>query len=286
MHIAIDDTYSSNVNVISKYVTSNRRTNVAICFQDEDVDEIRTQLSGCLDEVRKILDIQPTEFHFVEIVNCKGLWSGLGKDRANRLVESFVHIYNMYKWPVLIQTIDDRTFKDHGLAIGTNLENLNPTKRDDQSLFLLLLKIRKRFKETRPLTLILDEGRGKPGQPFGSSFFPEWGKDFKGYFASSTAEPLLQLADFIAYVINRSTNLLTKATRNDHENEFLRILGNLKLNSEDVVRAAISIHAGQMEFDAIHLRDRQINGLESQSSDSTNSSESLPQTFETSQDDQ
>lgn len=264
MHIAIDDTYSSNVQINSAYVTSERRTNVAVCFPDDDVSHIRTQLFECLNEFSQILGTKPDEFHFVEIINRRGLWSNLTKEQANRVVEFFVWIYNQYRWPVLIQTVDDRTFADHGIELGTDLHGLNPSKREDQSLFLLLLRLRMKFKEEKTITLILDEGRSEPGSSFGSKFFPEWGTNFKGYFESSAKEPLLQLADFVAYVINKSTNLATKVNRTNHENQLIDIIGHLKLNSTDVRTAELPITFGHQQFDAIHAADRQSKGLDPQ----------------------
>lgn len=262
MHIAIDDTYSSNVQIDSSYVTSERRTNVAVCFPDEEVSYIRTQLLACLSEFSQILGATPKEFHFVEISNRKKEWSGLTKDQAIHIIEFFVFIYNQHRWPVLIQTVDNRTFADHGMSLGTNLHGLNPNKREDQSLFMLLLRLRRQLKEEKTITLIMDEGRGKPGESFGSNFFPEWDTQFQGYFASSAAEPLLQLADFVAYAVNKSTNLSTKANRTDHEIKLINIIGQLNLNSADVIKARLPKDFGRDQFDAIHTADRQSKGLE------------------------
>ena len=261
MYIAIDDTYSSNVTIDSNYVTSNRRTNVAICFADDEVEHVREELNSCLDELTKLLGKRPSEFHFVEIVNKKRDWISLSDDHVLRLLSFFVKIYNHYRWPVLIQTVDDRTFADHGVAIATNVHGLDPQKKEDQSLFLLILKLRQ-FLKGQKVVLIMDEGRGDPGDEFGKGFFPDWAESFEGYYESSKQEPLLQIADFIAYAINRLTNLSTKSNRSSHEQEQIRILGQLDLNSDDVRIAKVRPEFGRAEFDAIHLEDRKAKGLE------------------------
>jgi hypothetical protein len=51
MHIAIDDTYGPDTATGSRYVTDQRRTHVAVIFPDEEVEEYRSQIRGCLEEV-------------------------------------------------------------------------------------------------------------------------------------------------------------------------------------------------------------------------------------------
>jgi hypothetical protein len=261
MHVAIDDTYSSNVQIDSGYVTSNRRTNVAVCFPDEQVEHIRREISGCLDEVSALIGVRPDEFHFVEIVNRKGPWQKLNQHQAHGVLAAFVAIYNHYRWPVLIQTVDDRTFTDHGVTLGTTLHGLDPRKKEDQSLFLLMLRLRNELKD-QSFVLILDEGRAKPGVKFGEKFFPEWGAKYKGYYDSSKNEPLLQISDFVAYAVNRLTNLSAKSNRTTKEDEQIVILGGLELNSDDMRKAVVPKDFGKSEFDALHYADRKEKGLE------------------------
>lgn len=263
MHIAIDDTYSSNVFIDSDYVTKNRRTNVAVCFTDEQAEQIRSEIGRRLDGMVSLLGVRPEEFHFVEIVNRKGIWNKLDQQQAHGVIATFVAIYNEFRWPVLIQTVDDRTFADHGYALGTTMHGLNPSKKEDQSLFLLMLRLRGLLKnDQQHVVLLMDEGRGKPGDAFGENFFPEWGSRFNGYYESSKSEPLLQIADFVAYAVNRLTNLSTKEDRTPKEDEQIAILGSLKLNSSDVRRAVVRNDFGKSEFDAIHSVDRSKKGLE------------------------
>lgn len=262
MYVAIDDTYSSNVTIDSKYVTDRRRTNVAVCFPDDDVEYVRSQAQECLQELNASFKVNAKEFHFVEIVNRKGDWHSLNNESVSNILRFFVSIYNHHKWQVHIQTVDDRTFADHGVIFATDLHGLDPVKREDQCLFLLMLKLRRALKNEHTITLILDEGRAKAGTPFGSKFFPEWKSRFQGYFEDSKKDPILQIADFVAYSINRLTNLATKPQRTITENEQISILGKLSLNCHDVRVVALRKNFGRAEFDAFHHSDRKRKGLE------------------------
>lgn len=64
----------------------------------------------------ELLPQAPKEFHFVDIYNGFGNWKPFKEDKRNlRLIEAFGNIYSSYRWPVMVQTIDDRTLRDHGI---------------------------------------------------------------------------------------------------------------------------------------------------------------------------
>ena len=262
MHIAIDDTYSSNVNVLSQYVTSDRRTNVAVCFDDDDVPDIRKQLLECLEEINTSLHLAAKEFHFVEIANRKKQWASLPKDKVLPLFGVFIQIYNHYKWPVLIQTVDHRTLDDHCITLQGSIDGIDLGKKEGQSLMMLLTRLKQRFRAEPRITLIMDEGAGSPKQPFAKTVFADYKGTYIGYFESSKDEPLLQIADFIAYVVNRSTNLVTRTTRSSDDDLFISIAGSLQLNSSDVAFSDFFKSFGQAEFDNAHREDRKNKGLE------------------------
>jgi len=265
MHIAIDDTYSSNIETNSMYVTNGRRTHVAICFDDSDVEYIREQMKGCLVEINENSKVNADEFHFVDIWNKKGGWKNLDKKMRLPLFEFFAKIYRDNKWRVFIQTVDSRTLSDHPslVNIGDFTNEFDTNQKEDLSLLLLLLKIRIHYKQSIPnINLIIDEGRGAPGEPFGYSLFKDWPGGFNGVFASSREEPLLQLADFICYCVNRSTVLATKENRKEEENQFLEMVASMGINSEDFKLGVFSKKSSVEAFDKVHLKDRKEKGLE------------------------
>lgn len=263
MHIAIDDTYGSNVPTGSKYVTENRKTHVAVCFKDDDVGDIRKEVRNFLSEINVKFKLSATEFHFVEVLNKKNEWKKLPADERLGIFEFFAKMYERYRWPIHVQTIDDRTLSDHGMTIGGKIgTELDLSKRADLSLLFLLIKIKLEYKAAAPpITLFLDEGRRPPGTAFGKCVFPDWPAPYKGQYASSRAEPLLQLADFFAYCINRSTYLATKNDRSVSDDQLLALVTGMEMSSPDLKRFSLPVGFKVDSFDAAHAEDRREKGL-------------------------
>jgi hypothetical protein len=263
MHIAIDDTYGPENWAGSCFVTGDRRTHVAVVFPDEEVQYIRKQAAECLAEIENLTGVAAKEFHFVDIYNRKSPWDKL-PDQANlRLFEFFASIYRYYKWPVFIQTIDTRTLGDYGICgLVGKIEGLDLSDNADLSLLWVLVKIKSKFKNSpAPITLFLDEGREKPGMVFGSKIFHDWPDSFDGRYSSSATEPLLQIADFIAFCINRSTHLAMKSKRSDVDAWFLKLVGGMGINCADLKVHELPKNFSVGDFDGLHLQDRAAKGL-------------------------
>lgn len=261
MHIAIDDTYTQNNNNESEYITGNRRTNVAVIFEDEEVEFIRNQISECLDEIHNLFGVEVKEFHFVDIYNKNPPWDKLPDDRNLAIFEVFSTIYSTYRWPVIIQTVDERTLADHnvkasGLLVGFDLEN-----KSDLSLSMLLCKIKWRFKNNPiQLNILIDEGKGKSGRSFGKEIFHDYSNIVDSKFSSST-EALLQIADFIAYMINRVTNISIKKNRTQTDLWFLDLANRTSINSEDLLKLELPLDFKVNDIDEGHKKDRKSKGI-------------------------
>ncbi|CAH1387973.1 DUF3800 domain-containing protein [Candidatus Nitrotoga sp. M5] len=263
MHIAIDDTYGPENDTESKFVTGKRRTHVAVVFPDEDAGYIREQITNCLDEIEKQTGVLAKEFHFVDIYNRNNPWNKLPEQMNLMLFEFFADIYARYRWPVYIQTIDDRTIADHDFSLfPQNIERLDISKREDLSLLLLLLKIKIAHKsKPSPINIFLDEGKCKPGLSIGKEIFHDWNESYQGNYCSSGSEPLLQIADFLAYSINRSTHLSTKKNRTVIDNWFISLIGSMQINSSDIQRTILPEDFGVEDLDEFHSNDRKNKGL-------------------------
>lgn len=264
MHIAIDDSYGPETETGSEYVTGQRRTHTAVVFRDDEVDEVRGQIRSCLDYIAEHIPVRPAEFHFVDIYNRKAPWDLLPKRANLGLIGAFAEIYSRYRWEVVVQTIDQRTLADHRIEkFPGKVDGLDLTNRTDLSLAFLLVRIKHKYMHSKePLSLFADEGRRKPGATFANGFFWDWPSSFRGAYASSADEPLLQIADFVAYCINRSTHLSMKATRTEVDNWFLHTFARMNINCDDLKRALLPIDFSVADFDALHRLDRQSKGLE------------------------
>lgn len=263
MHIAIDDTYGPEITTASDYVTGSRRTHVAVVFGDDDVDFYRSQIKGILSFINEKFDFAPNELHFVDIYNRNDPWDQLPDEANLRIFKAFFHLYKIYKWPIHIQTIDQRTLSDHGVdKFEGTIQGLKLSNRSDLSLVWLLIKLKKLYWDsTEDITAIIDEGAGKSGQEIGSAIFHDWPREFSGSYASSAEEPLLQLADFVAFCINRSTHLGLKEKRTDVDNWFLQEFGLAKFNCPDLNFKTLPPTFGADDVDEMHEKDRRGKGL-------------------------
>lgn len=267
MHVAIDDTYGQAGNQNSRHVTARRRTHVAVAVPDSQVDWVRREIQDLLKFWNSRLGTAAAEFHFVDVLNRKGPWECLATradetSRANlEVLSNFAQFYAKYQWRILVQTIDDRTLKDHRIrAFQGKIGRFDLSRRDDLSLLFLLLKV-KRALAQEPLTIVADEGRGRPGAKFAPEVFSDWTQSYKGLYASSANEPLLQLADFLAFCINRATHLSYKEPRTELDDWFLSLVSQLRLNSDDLTSARLPRDFRAEDMDRVHDMDRLCKGL-------------------------
>ncbi len=263
MHVAIDDTYGPITATSSKYVTGARRTYVAVEFPDESVDDIRTNVGGCLAAMPELLGISPTEFHFVDIYNRQREWKDVPSERNLAIFGFFAEIYRMHRWRVHVQTVDDRTLADHGICFDEIVDGIDLRERDGQALFFLLANIK--YCVPRPperLTVRIDAGREKPGKPIAKALFREWGDLYDGQYTASHREPLIQIADFLAFSINRITHLSLKPKRTELDDWFLELIASMEILSDDLARASLPQNFTTEDVDGIHSADRKRKGLE------------------------
>ncbi|NIF47860.1 MULTISPECIES: DUF3800 domain-containing protein [Enterobacteriaceae] len=269
MHIAIDDTYGTAGNGNSVYVTKNRRTHVAVIVDDEFVNPLRKSIIDYLQELNVNLGIKAKEFHFTDIYNRQRDWKCLTTNDSitNMLIfQRFAVFAVKFNIKFVIQTVDDRTIKDHGgKLINLNLPGFDTNKFEDLSLLMLLLKLRMRCKNhPENVILFMDEGRERAKTPFAEEIFSGVVASYNGMYESSDSEPLLQLADFIAFCINRSTHLQVKEPRTTFDNDFLcfmQFIHFLDPDENEMRRAIMTKKAKTIHTDLIHWLDRVDKGM-------------------------
>ena len=261
MHVVIDDSYGPASSSGSRFVTGSRRTHVALVLPDDEVDSYRSEIRACLSTASRLIGEEVGEFHFVDIYNRKAPWGRLVDGANLGVFGAFADIYRLYRWPVHIQTIDDRTLSDHGASFLGKIDGLDMSDRADLSLLFLLFKIKCAYSNELPLHLLVDEGGGKPGRELGREFFHDWVGPFSGRYASSREEPLLQLVDFLAYCINRVTHLALKENRTELDYRFVELVSGMGINCSDLTLKALPIGFTVQQFDELHEADRASKGI-------------------------
>ena len=260
-YIAIDDTYSQTSVKNSNYITGDRRTHVAVIFDFDEAAEVRSQLTGCLEYVNKNFGICATEFHFTDIYNKNKLWSSLPNEANLMIFEFFFKIYQKYRWRIIIQTIDHHTLSDHELKFSGKLSFFDLSKKDHLSLFWILMKIKSDFSsKPEDLEIIIDEGIRKAGTKLPDAFFNNYGASVSCSFSEST-DPLLQIADFIAYSINKSTNIVIKSKKSEIDMLFLDMFSAARFNSKDLLVKNLPREFTVDDIDSVIKEDKINKGL-------------------------
>ncbi len=263
MHVAIDDTYGPERITPTKYVTGARRTYVAIEFPDEQVNYIRQNIRDCVTWLEETLGAPLPELHFSDIYNRRGAWKSCAAGVNLRVVSFFAEIYRLHRWRVHIQTVDDRTFADHNYNPSHVVDGIDLSERDGRALFLLVLKVRKSVPQPpEPLVVRVDAGRAKAGSLFAPKSFRQWGNLYDGRYENSRIDPLLQVADFLAFSINRNTHLATKSSITDIDKEFLAMISDMDIQSKDIIRVESTMTSIRQDLERSHFEDRVAKGLE------------------------
>src|SRR5258707_717320 len=106
-----------------------------------------------------------------------------------------------------------------------------------------------------------DEGKKKSNRRFERWLFRDR-KRYSGYYAASIQEPLLQIADMMAFCINRVTHLSLKEHRTASDEEFLSMVTSMRIRSEDLSNIVLARDFTVEEIDMFHTMDRLRMGLE------------------------
>jgi hypothetical protein len=266
VHVVIDDTYGPELESPSKFVTGQRRSHLAVVFEDSEVEWLRRQIKECLETLSETFGEPLEEFHFSELYNRKNVWAQDTDGLNLQILEFFADRYRENRWPVYIQTVDNRTFNDHGFDPGAYgvVDSLDLAKREDQSLFFLLVKLKKAYLDSaQTIHLYVDEGRRKSGTPFPKSVFHNWPAHYEGGYYSSKDEPLLQIADFLAFAVNRSTHLALKAELSDTDIWFLNLVASMSIDCKDLQASESNTTSLIEDFERLHGEDRRRKGIRS-----------------------
>jgi hypothetical protein len=201
-YIAIDETYGPEADAVSSYATSRRRTTVGVLIDEEVVIKLEILLTEMLSSINECFQTHFMDFHFSDIYNRRNEWGKVCKISEGeniRIIEGFIDLYQKFRFPVHIQTIDDRTLLDHGTQdICGRIEIFDLSNREHLSSLFLLMKIKRIYRQEEcDFTIIMDEGIMKVGAEFGHAIFSGVGARFSGNVASSIERPILQFADFL-----------------------------------------------------------------------------------------
>ncbi len=208
------------------------------------------------------------EFHFCEMYNKKGNFENLSDKEFIALMETFIGFMVSQKIEVITQTYAEFTFNEYPeLKEAIINQTLKPAqvKVNDKTISLALAIIKNKKRVEKELngeikTIYCDEGVRKPNtslaMPFGD-------KSYQVEFKNSSETPIIQLADFCAWVLSREKQILQKdQTKLSYKDiEILKIFSLLAYNYTNIK----TTHSNTADFKLHALQtlktDRKKKGL-------------------------
>jgi len=202
--VFIDDSGSPGLNTPGLH--SQRKTWIALVGPPHQVADLMDQLPEALSLLRE-LGLKDPEFHFADIWAGKGEYRKLDLQRRLAIFRCMSEIFVTLQLKVFVQTLDPRnaaTLRDRADWLPERVGPLKLSNNEDLALFFLLYRVHEHLKWIN----------------WSVPTFCAGGV----LFASSRLVPLIQLADFAAYILNRWQLLRVKDRLNELDKTLLRII--------------------------------------------------------------
>ncbi|WP_367752423.1 DUF3800 domain-containing protein [Flavobacterium sp. WC2430] len=218
--IVIDDTSSPGNFNESKFLKENRKTLVGVFIHSD----LREDLENCIKGIILILNsaFGINEIHMTDLVNKKNEYSNLTNEEVIEIIEQISDLISRLELPYFVQTIHNDTLEENGIEVKGKviIDKLDLNKNEDNCLILLTIKIKEYLKENYPNTnieIVMDEGRKKANYTEQFEILKNITDDNLIEYKSSKDYPLLQIADYFAYSINRMQTTLVKDKRTEFD---------------------------------------------------------------------
>jgi hypothetical protein len=227
--VFVDDSGSPGLGNTPSNLHPDRKTWVAVVVPKAQIAEVWSQFPRAIDELKRLTG--GCEFHFADVYAGRREFKDLGIDRRLAIFAFMAHIFEIYKFPVIVQTLDPETLRDvrTRASLPQHVGPFNLTKHEDLALFFLLLRVKWHMEQNyldadRLTRVFVDEGYKKNGAGIRIPPLARVFCDGLICFGRSDTILPLQLADFAAFCLNRTQLLLGKANLGDLDTKLLAII--------------------------------------------------------------
>ena len=226
---------------------------------------VRESVTDCLDVLKTDYNINLQRLHFTDIFCSNQEWSEpiINKDMIELCIFSgFVDIFNRFQIKSFIQTIEPYTFETTDPFENiSEVYGINTNFTSNQACILCIHKIARDLKENENACIIIDQGIKEKGTIETYSFN---NNQIQIQYKDSREEPLLQLADFFAFMVNRANAIQNEVSLSKTNQLFLSLYAKLKIKGKDFGECIIDYELPINEQSAkFHEKDRQKKELPS-----------------------
>jgi hypothetical protein len=235
--VFIDDTGSPGLVATPGHLHPKRKTWVAVIVPRHQIAEIMEQFPRALSELGQ--QVGATEFHFTEIYQGTKQFEKVPFKLRMALFGFMAHIFNVYQFPVLVQTLDpdNKAVELFRQKFPERLGAFDLRSHEDLALFLLFIRTKWLLRDEmdgQSVRLFLDAGRFKAGS---SVVVPGLDPPFiNGEIISADSSLLhpIQLADFAAFGLNRVQLLLGRYDLNIRDKQLLEVFSSIAWNYKNL----------------------------------------------------
>lgn len=270
--VVVDETGNPGQSTGSKYLHPNRKSWAAVVLSPDKFAIAARELPLAIETLREICG--GDEFHMTDIYRGHKSFKGVSIEKRLGAIAFLAHIFAEYRYPILFQSLDPiGAIALSNPIFHRKLGSLDLRKHDELALWMLLVRIRDYISGDDDLAhtsahVVLDEsGKWKDSRAVDISETLSDPRAFAGqkiYSRNSKGFPLIQLADFAAFTVNRQQWLMTlpRERITDFDLEFLRIVSGANMNLINIKQVRMSLDTWQpQEYDFLREVDDEIKGV-------------------------
>jgi hypothetical protein len=270
--VVIDETGSPGQSTGSKYLHSRRKSWAGVILSPAQFAIAAKELPPAIQKLKDICG--GDEFHLTDIYRGHKSFKGVSIEQRLGAIAFLAHIFAENQYPIIFQTLDpvgENAFSNS--KFQRKLGPVNLRKHDELALWMLLIQIQNYSSNQSnqvpaPIHVVLDESeKWKDSRSIDVSETVSHPSAFAGqmiYSRNSNGFPLIQLADFAAFTINRQQWLMSLAPEKitDFDVKFLHIVSRANLNSVNLPKVAINLNTWQPEeYDFMREVDDEQKGI-------------------------
>jgi hypothetical protein len=162
------------------------------------------------------------------------------------LFQKFADIYSYFKFPILVQSLtSDDIIRNEMIHLKQlKIDGFNFSYNEDLALWFLLDKIEKHVWENTlgNVEIFVDSGRQKPNTTQKVELLNKVTLNSIISYISSESDFCMQMADFLAYSINKQRWIFMNNKKTDLDLSFTKILMSADLNTINLKKRQINFN--------------------------------------------
>lgn len=250
--IFIDDSGNPGITSESIYDTADRKSWLALILNPKDRKEATNQLSQLLANLKE--QTGANEFHFTHIFNGKKEFANVPLNKRIQIMETFATIFSVKQYPMIIQTSTGEELGRNNILVSDakiKCDNFHLDNVSEQALFFLLVRIKGFLKSGMvplPVDIVIDESdRRKTSTIHKIELLGDNLHHKTLTYNSSHHEPLLQLVDFAAFLLNRVRWIQSHKSKSSLDIKVLEIASNARFNVLNMKRKMVKLDADSVQ---------------------------------------